>query len=109
MSRDTFRLSISKTNTMAKKIIKSVSSLQARTKLLGVLAVLLLTGTGTAVVRADSFDIKIKALEAQNSRTQDNLDSLGAQADSYQAAIRALSNRIAAVRHSIAVNQAKRG
>jgi surface antigen len=69
-------------------------------------ALMLLIGGATAV-HADQYDEQIKALNAQNSQAQNVVNSLTAQAGSYQAAIDQLQAQIDAVRAQIAANQAQ--
>lgn len=92
---------------MPKLSTKTVISLSTRLKVIAVLAVLVVAGSGTSIVRADSYSTKIKALQAQNGHTQDRLDDLGAQASNYQDAISQLSAQIASVQRGIAANQAR--
>jgi peptidoglycan hydrolase CwlO-like protein len=59
------------------------------------------------LVKADSYDDQIKALQGQNASSQAMSDQLAAQADNYQGAINALQNQINALEKSIADSQAK--
>jgi peptidoglycan hydrolase CwlO-like protein len=107
MSRGRLRVSISKTNTMPKmKRNTSRTSLVTRVVLLAVVAGLVL-GTTAQIVRADSFDTKINALEQKNEANQAALDDLGAQASSYKDAINRLQSQINSLQRSISANEAK--
>ena len=59
------------------------------------------------IVRADSYDVKINALEQKNEDHQAALDDLGAQAANYQDAIQRLQSQINSLQGSIVANQAK--
>ncbi len=59
------------------------------------------------VVRADQFDQKIAALQAQNDKNQAQSDSLGAAAANYQQAINILSSKIDSLQNSIVKTQAQ--
>lgn len=73
---------------------------------LAALALVALVG-GATVVHADQYDEQIKALNAQNGQAQSLVNSLTAQAGSYQAAIDTLQAQIDAVRAQISANEAQ--
>ncbi len=103
MSGGTLNVSIQKTNIMLKLLQKTSVGLR-----LAVLftAVALFAG-GSSLVRADSFDTKIKALQSKNSDNKAVLSDLGAQASSYQDEINKLQAQISALQRSINANEAE--
>lgn len=71
------------------------------------LSVLLTAGAVQSVVKADSFDEQIQALQNQNAAARENVNALQSQANSYQDAISRLQTQIDGVLALIATNQAE--
>lgn len=61
---------------------------------------------GSTLVRADTYDTQINALNDKNSLNKQALGSLDTQASSYQAAITELQARVTSLQRSINENQA---
>jgi peptidoglycan hydrolase CwlO-like protein len=83
----------------------SKTSIVTRALLLALVAGLVMGSAN--IVRADSYDVKINALEQKNEEHQAALEDLGAQAANYQDAIRRLQAQINSLQGSIATNEAK--
>lgn len=84
----------------------SKTSIAARAVLLAAV-VGLVAGGASHIVRADSYDVKIQALESKNRQNQAALDQLYQQASSYQDEIRQLQQQIDSLQQSIVANQQK--
>lgn len=104
-SRDKIVVRINKTKTMLQNI-QMPPQLRRFRAVLSAIALVLLIG-GASIAHADQYDEQIKALNAQNSQAQGVVNSLTAQAGSYQAAIDQLQAQIDAVRAQINANQAQ--
>src|SRR5690242_8334141 len=97
---------------LRQKIISSqFLSISLRLKRLPILAMLGVVLAGVAspviIVRADSFQDQINALNAQKAVTQGQLDALQLQASSYQDAIDKLQAQINGLQAAINANTAK--
>lgn len=103
MTRGRLEVSISK-NKIMQKILKK-SSLTFRLAALLVVGGLVI-GT-TTWVRADSYDVKIQALEQKNKRHRAALDELSQQATNYQDTIAQLQQQIDGLQQNISANEAK--
>jgi surface antigen/peptidoglycan hydrolase CwlO-like protein len=68
---------------------------------------LITVGAVHSVVKADSFDEQIQALQNENASARGNVDMLQSQANSYQDAISRLQAQINAILAQIAANQAE--
>lgn len=83
----------------------STISVATRATVLALIAGLVIGSA--SIVRADTYDTKINALEAKNKQNQAVLEDLGAQASSYKDAIARLQSQISSLQRSIAANEAK--
>jgi len=92
------------------KIIHSMPNLLRHLKSVPVLVIAVLFavgGTWVTTAQADQYDAQIKALQNQNSSTSSSISSLQVQAQSYQDAIDKLQQQISGVRNAISTNQDK--
>jgi peptidoglycan hydrolase CwlO-like protein len=86
------------------KILRKTSVITRTATLL--LLVALFAG-GSSLVRADSYDAKIDAIDAKNDQKREQLNSLYGQASDYRAAINQLQSRINTLQASINANRAE--
>ena len=94
---------------MAKQKSKNqsvISRLQGA-PLLMVAALFAVAGVTAAVVHADTYQQQIDNLNSQNAQSQNSLNALQLQANSYQEAIDQLQQQIAGIQAAIAANQAR--
>lgn len=83
------------------------SKVSVATRVILLALVVGLVAGSTNLVRADSYDEKINALEAKNKQNQAILSDLGAEASDYRDAINRLQSQISSLQRSIAANEAK--